>query len=179
MDEKSIDQLYGRADLFERILAGLQAAGKNVDPITLDDLGPVDNFHTRGTAATQELMERAGIKAGMHVLDVGGGIGGPARFLASKVGCQVTVLDLTEEFCRTGKLLTERSGLSGQIAFRQGNALDIPFPDAHFDLVWTQHGAMNIEDKERLYSEIYRVLRPGGQLAFHEVMAGTVSPIYF
>jgi len=179
MDEKSVEQHYGRGDLFERILAGLQAAGKSIDPIRLDDLGPVDNFHTRGTAATQELMERAGIKAGMHVLDVGGGLGGTARFLASKVGCQVTVLDLTEEFCRTGKLLTERAGLSGQIDFRHDSALDIPFPDSHFDLVWMQHSAMNIADKERMYSEIYRVLRPGGQLAFHEVMAGEVFPIHF
>jgi len=117
--------------------------------------------------------------AGMRVLDVGGGIGGPARSLASEFGAIVTVLDLTAEYCRVGAMLTERTGLADQVTFQQGDALDLPFADGQFDLVWTQHSSMNIADKERLYGEMYRVLRPGGRLALFEVMAGAVQPVHF
>ncbi len=115
----------------------------------------------------------------MRVLDVGGGLGGPARTIASEIGCQVTVLDLTEEYCRVGEMLTARTGLSDRVAFRHGDALAMPFADGSFDAVWTQHATMNIEDKEGLYAEIHRVLRPGGRHALHEVMAGPVQPIHF
>jgi ubiquinone/menaquinone biosynthesis C-methylase UbiE len=114
----------------------------------------------------------------MRALDVGGGLGGPARTLASEFGCTVEVLDLTEEFCRAGEVLTARTGLSDLVSFRHGNALEMPYPDASFDVVWTQHSSMNIADKERLYVEIHRVLRPGGRLALHEIMAGPTSPIH-
>jgi SAM-dependent methyltransferase len=108
----------------------------------------------------------------MEVLDVGGGLGGPARTLARQPGCRVTVLDLTEEYCRVGADLTRRTGLADRVRFQHGNALALPFPAAAFDVVWTQHSSMNVDDKERLYGEIHRVLRPDGRLALHEVMAG-------
>ena len=120
LDEKAVDQHYGRGDLLAAILAGLQAMGKNVEDLSVQDLALIDQFHTRGKTATLELTQRTGIKAGMHVLDVGGGIGGAARLLASEFGCHVTVLDLTEGFCRTGEALTRRTGLSDHIAFHQG-----------------------------------------------------------
>jgi SAM-dependent methyltransferase len=113
------------------------------------------------------------------VLDVGGGLGGPARTLARELGCRVTVLDLTEAYCRMGEELTRRTGLAGQVEFRHGTALQMPFADAAFDVVWTQHSSMNVEDKERLYREIQRVARPGGRLAIHEIMAGAASPVHF
>ncbi|CAA9452538.1 MAG: hypothetical protein AVDCRST_MAG80-2450 [uncultured Rubrobacteraceae bacterium] len=115
----------------------------------------------------------------MRVLDVGGGLGGPARNLASEIGCSVEVLDVTEEFCRAGEILTTRTGLGDLVSFRHASALDMPHPDASFDVVWMQHSSMNIADKERLYAEIHRVLRPGGHLALHEIMAGPVTPIHF
>lgn len=174
-----IDQHYGRADLAAAILAAVRAAGKDPDALTIDDLAPVDQFHTRGKAATLELARRAGLRAGERVLDVGGGIGGPARTLGSEFGCAVTVLDLTEEYCRTGEILTARTGLSDRVTFRHGSALNMPFADAHFAVVWAQHSSMNIADKERLYAEIFRVLRPGGRLALHEIMAGPAGPIHF
>ena len=112
------------------------------------------------------------------MLDVGGGIGGPARTLA-EAGCSVTVLDLTEEFCRTGAALTERVALGGRVTFRHASALDMPFEDGAFDAAWTHHSSMNIEDKERLYKEIARVVRRGGKLAMHEIMAGPEGPLHF
>ena len=169
---------YGKEGLLESILEALGAAGKDVDRLTADDLTPVDQFHLRGRDATLELSRLAGLGRGERVLDVGGGIGGPARTLAA-AGSAVTVLDLTEEFCRTGAALTERVGLAGSVAFRHGSALAMPFEDAAFDVAWTQHSSMNIEDKERLYAEIARVVRSGGRLAIHEIMAGPEAPPYF
>jgi MPBQ/MSBQ methyltransferase len=176
---QAVDAHYTPSDLDASIFAALRAAGKDPEAITPDDLAPVDHFHIGGKAATEELARLVGLHAGESVLDVGGGLGGPARTLALQFGCHVTVLDLTEEFCRVGALLTAHTGLSEQVAFRHGNALDMPFPDASFDVVWTQHSSMNIAEKERLYAEIHRALRPGGRLAFHEIMAGPVQPIHF
>jgi len=170
---------YGRHGLGDAILAGLQAAGKDLGRLAPDDLAPVDQFHTRGKEATLELARLAELQSRMHALDVGGGLGGPARTLAAVVGCRVTVLDLTEEFCRVGEELTARMHLSDRVVFRHGNALDIPFVEGSFDVAWTQHSSMNIDDKEGLYREIHRVLLPGGVLALHEIMGGSKAPIHF
>ena len=178
-DDRLVGEHYGRGDLAEKILAALRAAGKDPDALNVEDLAPVDQFHTHGKKATLDLARRAGITAGKRVLDVGGGPGGPARTLASESGCTVEVLDITEEFCRAGEMLTVRTGLSDLVSFRHGSALDMPYPDGSFDVVWTQHSSMNIADKEQLYQEIYRVLRPGGRLALHEILAGPTSPIHF
>jgi SAM-dependent methyltransferase len=126
-----------------------------------------------------ELAVRAEVHSGMHVLDVGGGLGGSARMLAGQFGCRVTVLDLTEDFTRAGETLTERVGLGHLVSFHTGNALDMPFEDGSFDLVWTQHASMNIADKERLYGEMHRVLRPGGRLVLHDMMAGDGGEVHY
>ena len=173
----SLNAHYGRGDLLAAIEAGLAATGKTA--LTVDDLAPVDQFHSRGKDATLELLELARVEPGMRVLDVGGGIGGPARLLAHVNRCRVTVVDLTEEFCRVGEALTKRVGLDALVEFRHGNALALPFPDASFDLAWTQHSTMNIADKARLFRELARVLSPGGRLAMHEVMAGPEQPAHF
>ncbi len=170
---------YTAGDLGEKILASLRTAGKNTDALQVEDLAQVDQLHAGGAHATRTLIGRASLQPGMRVLDVGGGLGGPARLIAHDAACTVTVLDLSEEFCRVGEVLTARVGLTGRVAFQHGNALDMPFPDGAFDRVWTQHSTMNIAEKERLYREIYRVLRPGGLLAMHEMMAGPVQPIHF
>jgi SAM-dependent methyltransferase len=170
---------YGRQGLGQLILEALKAAGKNPERPTIDDLAPVDYLHTRGKDATVELARRVGLAGDERVLDVGGGLGGPARTLAREFGCQVTVLDLTEEYCRVGEMLTSRTGLNDRVTFRHGSALEMTFEPATYDVAWTQHSTMNIADKERLYAEIHRVLRPGGLLAMHEILAGPVQPIHF
>lgn len=173
--DQTINAHYGKQDLGAAILAALQADGKDPDHLQPDDLAPIEHLHTRGKEATLHLLQLAPLQTGTKVLDVGGGLGGTARFLARSQGCSVTVLDLTEEFCRVGEMLTQRSGLSDLVRFQQGSALDMPFPDASFEAVWTQHSSMNIEDKPRLYREFHRVLQPGGQFAFFEIMAGPVQ----
>ncbi len=176
---QSVDKYYGQHDLSAKVLDALQRAGTDLDRLTRDDLAPFEEFHTRGRAATRELAAAAGLREGMAVLDVGSGIGGPARTLAGEFGCQVTGLDLTEEYCRAAEMLTARVGLSDQVTIQQGNALDMPFDDETFDGVWMQHISMNIEDKERLFGEIRRVLRSGGRLALHEIFAGSATPQHF
>ena len=178
-DDTPVGAHYGRGDLATRILEALRTAGKDPDALAIEDLTPVDQLHARGREATLELARLAGITSGMRVLDIGGGLGGPARTLASEFGCAVEVLDLTEEFCRAGGVLTARTGLDDRVSGQHGNALEMPYPDAGFDVAWMQHGSMNIPDTERLYAEIHRILRPGGRLALHEILAGPVSPIRF
>jgi ubiquinone/menaquinone biosynthesis C-methylase UbiE len=176
--KSAVNRHYGRENLAQSIFDALRAAGKDPDHLTYSDLAPVDQFHSRGRDSTLEMARLANLQPGQQVLDVGGGLGGPARLLAAEFGVHVTVHDLTEDFCRVGEMLTRLVGLSNQVSFQAGNALDIPFPDASFDIAWTQHSSMNIENKERLYAEIHRILRPGGLLAIHEIVAGPVQPIH-
>ncbi|MDQ6905913.1 MAG: methyltransferase domain-containing protein [Chloroflexota bacterium] len=164
------------ADTFVRVLASW---GKETATLAPADLAPIDQFHAGGAAATRALAALAGIGPTTRILDVGGGFGGPARTLASSYGCSVVVLDLTEAYCKVGEMLTTRCDLSDRVSFRHGDALAIPYPDAAFDLVWTQHSSMNVADKRRLYTEIFRVLRPGGHLALYEIMAGIHPPPHY
>jgi MPBQ/MSBQ methyltransferase len=169
---------YGRADLSEPILEALRGAGKDVDALTADDVAPFTHLTGRPKIATLELGRLASLRPGMHVLDLGSGLGGPARTLATDFGCRVTGLELTEPFVRTATMLTERVGLGDQVTFQHGNALDMQFGDASFDVVWHEQFAMHIEDKERLYREVRRVLRPGGRLAMRDFLAGPVQPLH-
>jgi MPBQ/MSBQ methyltransferase len=156
---------YGRADLGRAILGALQAAGKDIDRLSLDDLAPIDEFHTGQRDATVRLAQLAQIKGGETLLDVGCGIGGPSRYLAKTFGCRVTGLDLTAEFIDVATMLSQLTGLAGQVTYRQGDTLHLPFADGSFDLVWSQNAAMNIADRDRLYGETRRVLKPTGRLA--------------
>src|SRR5436190_746598 len=169
---------WEREGLERAILYALAATGKNVNALTVADLAPSDHFHGGGKSATDRLARMAGFKPGTRVLDVGGGLGGPARTLAVEHGCDVTVVDLTESYVRTGAALTARLGLSDRVRHRVGDALalDVPGP---FDAVWTQNSGMNIADKERLYAGFVRMLRPGGLLVLQEPMAGSIQPVIF
>jgi SAM-dependent methyltransferase len=172
-------QHYASPNLVERIMAGLKAAGKDPENIHPDDLAPVDQFHTGGRQTTLELAVLTGLNASMSIIDLGGGLGGPARLLATRYSCQVTVLDATCDYTGAGTTLTSMTGLSDAIYFHCGDALKAPFEDGSFDVAWTQHSSMNIEDKVALYSEAYRLVRPGGRLAIHEIMAGVGGPVIF
>ncbi|MDQ3695736.1 MAG: methyltransferase domain-containing protein [Chloroflexota bacterium] len=175
----AVSRHYTADDLGAKILDGLRAAGRDPDALQVEDLAAIDQFHAGGADATRELIRRASIQPGMRVLDVGGGLGGSARLIAHETGGVVTVLDLSEESCRVGAMLTARVSLADRVTFRHGNALDAPVADGAFDWVWTQHATMNIAEKERLYRELYRVLRPGGRLAMQEILAGPIQPIHF
>ncbi len=175
----SIRAYWSREGLGPAILDALAAAGKNLDALTIDDLAPSDQFHGGGKDATVRLARLAGLAPGMRVLDVGGGVGGPARTLAVEFGCRVTSIDLTETFVQAATLLTARLGLGERVTHEVGDALALPYEAGAFDAVWTQNTGMNIADKERLYAGFHRVLRSGGLLATQEPMAGPVQPVVF
>jgi ubiquinone/menaquinone biosynthesis C-methylase UbiE len=174
-----VERHYTRSNLENTILTALRNAGKNVDQLTVDDLAPIDEFHTRGREATANLASllNNNLQPNFHVLDVGSGIGGPSRYLASRFGCRVTGLDLVSEYCRVADSLAKRVKLDNLLTYRQGDATHIPFEDATFDIVWTQHASMNIAYKKRFYSEMHRVLKPGGKLAIYDVFKGSSSDI--
>jgi SAM-dependent methyltransferase len=178
VDER-VSSHYGWSGLMEAIEGELTRNGIDPERVTVDQLAPVDNYHAFRLAGTLALAREAGIDATDRVLDVGGGIGGPARQLAHRIGCHVTVLDLTAEYCAVGQTLTEWTHLTNLVSFVNGSALEMPFDDASFDVVWTQHASMNIADKSGLYREIARVARPGGRFAFFDILAGPNQPIHF
>jgi ubiquinone/menaquinone biosynthesis C-methylase UbiE len=161
------------------ILSALQTAGKDLEALTPHDLAAVDQFHNGGTWATRKLLTLAEVPENGCVLDVGGGIGGPARTLATEFGVRVTVVDRSRDFCRTGAELTARLGLGDRVGFVAGSGTCLPLRTASVDAVLLQNSAMNIADKDGLAAEIFRVLRPGGRFAFQEVMAGPVEPLRF
>ncbi|MBI1279495.1 MAG: methyltransferase domain-containing protein [Anaerolineaceae bacterium] len=170
---------YAFTDVETAVSAAMNTLDSAGAELALKDLAGLDQFHVGGLDASLKLAQLADFKAGDHVLDVGGGLGGTARLLAREYSCDVTVLDLMESYCRVGEMLTARTNLASHVHFEQGNALDMPFADQSFDAVWTQHSSMNIADKQGLYTQIHRVLRHGGTLVMHEVMAGTVQPVQF
>jgi sarcosine/dimethylglycine N-methyltransferase len=169
---------YRATGLTERLKTALATLGPEDQQLTPQQLAPLDQFHTRGLAATAELGKLAGITAGMSVLDVGSGVGGPARFLAATCGCQVTGVDLSEPFVDAARYLTERTGQSGQVSFETASALELPFDAGRFDVLLLQHVAMNISDRTGLYREIRRVLKSAGMFAIFDVVLNDGEPHY-
>ena len=162
---------YRATGLTERLKAALAVFGPEDRKLTSEQLGMLDQFHTRGLAATSELARLAGITADQSVLDIGSGVGGPARFLAATHRCHVTGVDLSEPFVEAARYLTERTGQEDLVSFQTGSALALPFAGGRFDVALLQHVAMNIEDRPRLYGEVRRVLRPGGRFATYDVVS--------
>lgn len=170
---------YSRGGLMESILDGLSESGHDPDALDAEALAPLEEFHTFGREATIALADAAGVTENDRVLDVGCGIGGPARLLARRYGCPVVGVDITEEFCDVAIDLNRRVGLDDRVEIRRADALDLPFADGEFSVVWTQHVSMNVEDKPRMYAEMRRVVPTGGRLGFFDILAGPTQPIRF
>lgn len=171
---------YSARGIEARILAGIRAAGLNPEQrLSPEELGALDHFHTGGLRASRELLEVAQIRADDRVLDIGAGLAGSARLLASSVGCRVDCIEMSPDYCVGAALLNRLTGLEDRIKVHEGSALELPFADDSFDVVWMQNVGMNIADKRTLYGEISRVLKPGGRYAFQEMTAGKVATSYF
>lgn len=169
---------YRATGLTERLEAALSVFGPDEQRLTPQQLAALDQFHTRGLAATADLAKLAGITTDMSVLDVGSGVGGPARFLAATYGCRVTGIDLSEPFVDAARYLTKRTGQSDQVSFETASGLELPFNDGRFDVALLLHVAMNIADRARLYREIRRVLKSGGKFALYDVVLKAGDPHY-
>ncbi|NNL84214.1 MAG: class I SAM-dependent methyltransferase [Myxococcales bacterium] len=169
-DESEVSSHYTQGDLLERIRAGVDAVGKTPEEMSVDDLAPVDEFHIGGRQASEDFLSQLNLDAMCHVLDVGCGLGGASRFVATRFGARVTGIDLTPEYIAVGEQLCRWLGLEERIALHVGSALACPFPGESFDAAYMMHVGMNIEDKAALFRELARVLRPGARLGVYDVM---------
>lgn len=171
---------YGSAPaLADAIADRLREAGKDIGALTTADLGAIDEFHIRGRKATLELADGLNLGAESNVLDIGSGLGGPARTLAEAYGCSVTGIDLTPAFCEAAAVLSSWVGLSDKVSFKVGDATRLPFADGQFDAAMTIHVAMNIAAKDRMYAEARRVLKPGSRFGVYDVLQGEGGDVLF
>lgn len=159
---------WAQGDVYSRIVSALKDMSRPLDSLTLEDLAPVDHFHARGFPATVELADRLPIARGQHILDIGCGLGGPARYFAKRFGCRVTGIDITLPFVEAGRKLTALLRMELQVAIDHGDAMRLPYESGTFDGACAQHVTMNIADRERFFAEALRVLKPGGFLALTE-----------
>ena len=185
IDEARVEAHYTRENLLSTIRDGLTAAGFDPDSPDASALSAVDEFHIGGSEASRFVGEALGAAAGLRVLDIGCGIGGPARFMASNFGCRVTGIDLTADYVAVGNQLSAMVGLGDAVNLQQASALDLPFSDgstgdgAGFDAAYVMHVGMNIADKPRMMAEAARVLRPGGKLVVYDVMTQREGPVTY
>ncbi len=177
--EAAIVGHYGRGQLEELILGAVAREGKDPENLTAGDLAAVDEFHVGGLEATQELAKQMELRAGLRLLDVGSGIGGPARYFAAEHGCRVTGIDLTEEFVRVARSLTRRTKLDGLAEFRQGSALELPFAPETFDRAYMIHVGMNVADKAGIFREVRRVLKLAGRFTIFDILRTGDGPIRY
>ncbi len=170
---------YGLAGLIDRTLADLASTGVDTAALRASDLWPIDQLHHGGLPATEALAARAGVAAGMVVLDAGCGIGGTSRYLAEMRGCRVEAIDLTQDFVDAAVRLNALCGLDGRIAVRQGSVTALPYGDGAFDQVWAQNVTMNVADKTAMFAEAFRVLKPGGRFALTHLAEGAAGPPHY
>jgi ubiquinone/menaquinone biosynthesis C-methylase UbiE len=165
--------------LADAIAEKLRSTGKDLNRLTARDLAVIDEFHIRGRKATLELGEKMNLHAHSHVLDIGSGLGGPARTLAETYSCRVTGIDLTQAFCDAATAMSDWVGLGSRVSFEQSDATNLPFENQKFDAVMTIHVAMNIAAKDKMYSEARRVLKPGGIFAVYDVLQGEGGEVLY
>jgi len=178
-NEKAIADYWGTGDVYALIVAALQKMSKPLDTLSVEDLAPVDHFHARGFPATIELADRLPIEAGQHILDIGCGLGGPARYIAKRFRCDVSGLDITEPFVEAANKLTALLRMEDQVTIEHGDGQHLPYADAAFDGAYAQHVTMNVADRPSFFSEAWRVLKPGAFFALTEHCLGpTGDPHY-
>jgi ubiquinone/menaquinone biosynthesis C-methylase UbiE len=168
--QEDISKHYTQSNLVAAIRVGIESLGKSINSISIDDLAPVDEYHIGGRQASEDFLSQLDLTPEKQVLDVGCGLGGAARFAASRYRCQVTGIDLTPDFIETGKVLCAWVKLDDRVSLRLGSALAMPFADRAFDCAYMLHVGMNIEDKAKLCSEVSRVLRPNSLFGIYDVM---------
>jgi SAM-dependent methyltransferase len=168
--QQDVSAHYTHGNLTAAIRDGIEKLGKTISTVTVDDLAPVDEFHIGGRQASEHFLDQFTLSPDHRILDVGCGLGGPARFVASRYRCRVDGIDLTPEYVQTGQTICQWVGLGDRISLHQGSALSMPFSDGAFDGAYMLHVGMNIEDKSGLCSEVARVLRPGALFGIYDVM---------
>jgi SAM-dependent methyltransferase len=176
---RDVQDHWTRRGVLAWIDAVLTELGHDPENLTPEILATVEHLHTGGLATTRDQAERVTLTQDSRVLDIGCGLGGPARYLANRYGCRVDGIDLTPELIETGQVLTERCGLSGRVVLQIGDALDLPYPNKAFDVVWCQNVTMNISDKAGFLAEVCRVLRPGGLFTSTEFSVGPGGDILY
>jgi SAM-dependent methyltransferase len=174
-DAQSMSDHWGTGDVFAQILDAMKVAGIDPEKLTVQQLAPVDHFHARGFPATKDLADVLPIRAGDRLVDIGCGLGGPARYLAERFGCEVDGIDITGPFVAAGNRLTEMVGLTGRVTIRHGDGQRLPYDSERFDGAYTQHVTMNVADRERFFAEAFRVLKPGAFFALTEHGLGEVG----
>jgi SAM-dependent methyltransferase len=165
---RAIADHWATGDVYGLIVSALNKMSKPLEGLTVEDLAPVDHFHARGLAATVELADRLPVKAGQHILDIGCGLGGPARYMAKRFRCHVSGVDITGPFVEAANKLTALLRMQGQVKIEQGDGQRLPYPDSAFDGAYTQHVTMNVADRPAFFAEAYRVLKPGAFFALTE-----------
>ena len=168
--EDSVIEHYENSNLLSRILLSLKKSGVDINNLQPNDLAPFEEFHIGGRKATEYLVEKLALQAGSHVLDIGCGIGGAARYITALTGIQVTGIDLTPQYIAAAKALSKRVRLDDKLHFETASALAMPFDNASFDAAITLHVAMNINDRISLYSEIARIMKTGAVFGIFDVM---------
>jgi SAM-dependent methyltransferase len=170
---------WARDDIYAKIVAAFEKAGKPLDRLTLDDLAPVDHVHARGFVATMELADRLPIARGQHLLDIGCGLGGPARYMAQRFGCHVSGIDITRPFVEAANKLTALLHMESSVRVEHGDGQALPYPDGHFDGAYSQHVTMNVARRPAFFAEAWRVLKPGAFFALTEHGLGASGdPLY-
>ena len=176
---KSIAEHWGTRDFYALITSELSKMGKPLDSVTVEDLAPVDHFHARGFPATVDLADSLPIKPGQHILDIGCGLGGPARYIAQRFQCKVSGIDITPAFVDAGNKLTALVRMEAQVKIELGDGQSLPYESASFDGAYTQHVTMNVPDRTKFFAEAWRVLKPGAFFALTEQGLGpTGEPRY-
>ena len=178
MKNSNIENHYKQDELYQRITDAMSASGMNFDSLTREHFSLVDEFHVMGNLGTSVLAEAIKFNSGIKVLDLGCGIGGACRFIADKYDCEVTGIDITPEYIETAQLISDKVGIKN-VTFEQASAMDLPFEKNTFDVIWTQHVQMNIEDKSSFINEAARVLKPSGKLAYFDILSKNGQGLYF